>query len=294
MSRGWIPPRVRETFSARMSFDVGWGPRIGIGMITLVVALAVDRFAGRRGQGSLAGVPVDDTERDRGWRSAVRTSNVGLAVLALGCVAFGDPIVAFVGVALSVTIAPALLGLAARLAWNRRLATPRASEELRDHAPTSHEQVVPTIRPSAAHHLLHAALVLEAGFFFRALLPLLPGIVPLHWAGFGSDGYGPPTRLWWSATLLVVGTATMLAAAYVAATGEGPPARRLALLRFAETALVGFDLAVVALWIGVGLNGLPGLASTRPALVLAGVLAVGGIALGAALNVPAMRRARSS
>lgn len=273
-----------------MSFDVGWGPRIGIGVIALVVALAVDRFAGRRGQGSLAGVPVEDTERDRGWRSAVRTSNVGLAVLALGCVVFGDPIVAFVGVALSVTIAPALLGLAARLAWNRRLATPATASEAREE----HPLVVPAIRPSAAHHLLHAALVLEAGFFFRALLPLLPGIVPLHWAGFGSDGYGPPTRLWWSATLLVVGTATMLAAAYVAATGEGPPARRLALLRFAETALVGFDLAVVALWIGVGLNGLPGLASTRPALVLAGALAVGGIALGAALNVPAMRRARST
>jgi hypothetical protein len=259
-----------------MAFEVGWGPRIGIGVIALVVAFAVDRLAGRRGSGSLAGVPVDDTERDRGWRSAVRTSNVGLAVLALGCVTLGDPLVAFVGVALAVTIAPVLLGLAARLAWNRQ------------------PERLPAIRPSAAHHLLHAALVLEAGFFFRALLPLLPGIVPLHWAGLGGDGYGPPTRLWWSAALLVVGTAAMLAAAYVAATGEGAPARRLALLRFAETALVGFDLAVVALWIGVGLNGLPGLASTRPALLVAGVLASGGLVLGAALNVPAMRRALAS
>jgi hypothetical protein len=257
-----------------VGFEIGWGPRIGIGVIAVVVALAVDRLAGRRGRGFLAGVPVADTERDRGWRAAVRTSNGGLALLALGCVLFGEPLVAFVGVALAVTLAPTLLGIAARLAWNRQ------------------PEKLPAIRPSAAHHLLHAALVLEAGFFFRALLPLLPGIVPLHWAGLGGDGYGPPTRLWWSVALLLVGTATMLAAAYVAATGEGPAARRLALLRFAETALVGFDLAVVALWIGVGLNGLPGLASTRPALVVAGGLTLGGVLLGAVINVPAMRRAR--
>ena len=41
-----------------MTFDVGWGPRIGIGVIALVVAFAVDRLAGRRGGGSLAGLPV--------------------------------------------------------------------------------------------------------------------------------------------------------------------------------------------------------------------------------------------
>ncbi|MCB9601235.1 MAG: hypothetical protein H6720_12930 [Sandaracinus sp.] len=257
-----------------MAFEIGWGPRIGIAVVALSIAFAVDRLAGRRGSGRLAGVPVAETTRDRGWRSAVRTSNVGLVVLALGAVIFGDPIVAFGSVAISVTVAPTLLGVAARLAWWRQ------------------PERLPAIRPSAAHHLLHAGLVLEAGFFFRTLLPLLPGIVPLHWAGLGGDGYGPPTRLWWSVGLLLVGTAALLAAAYVAANGEGPAARRLALLRFAETALVGFDLAVVAVWIGVGLNGLPGLATTRPALWIAGGLALGGVVLGAILNVPAMRRAK--
>ncbi|MBX3247524.1 MAG: hypothetical protein KF901_10140 [Myxococcales bacterium] len=252
-----------------------WGPRLALATVVIVVGASVDRQLGRRGSGRLAGVDVDERPRDRAWRAAVRTLNGALALLALAASLTQAPIPAFVMALVACLSGPAALGLCARRALRRHDAEP-------------------ALTPSVAHHLANGATIALAALFFRGVLPVLPAIIPLHWAGLGHGGYGPPTRLWWSLLLLAWGTGVMVFAARAARASRGSAWRRLAALRLAETSLLAFDLSVIALWIGVAVNGIPGAYTTRPAVLIAAAIMAGGLLLGVFGELRDRRRDRGS
>ncbi|MEM9068797.1 MAG: DUF1648 domain-containing protein, partial [Myxococcota bacterium] len=128
----------------------------------------------------------------------------------------------------------------------------------------------PSEWPVLASVPLHLVTIATAGIaavVFRWMLPFLPTIVPLHWDGLGRDGYGSPGALWWSLPIVGFNSAVMLLAARMLAPATQ---RRLQLLRFVETLLTGFSVAVVILWLGVAASGRPGVQWLRPALLAAG------------------------
>ncbi|HJL04746.1 MAG TPA: hypothetical protein RMH85_05285 [Polyangiaceae bacterium LLY-WYZ-15_(1-7)] len=246
--------------------------RVALALLLVAIALVVDFVACRRGR--FFGLPFDGPldARDRAWRSALRTVAAGAALGAAGLVLWLDrPARVFLFAALGALLPPLVLGVGARRAARR------------------HDLLPPLRFPAvlgAPAHVFNAATVALAAITFRAVQPLLPSIMPLHWAGLGSAGYGSPQRLWWTLALVAFNTALMLLVARAVVRGEGPASRRVALLRFAETVLTGLNLAAALLWLGVALGGLPGVDLVRPALIAAGAVTGGALLLALGLYAP--------
>lgn len=239
-----------------------------LAIVVALVGFAVQLAVG--GRGRLCGVAVTQpSERDRGWKAGLR---VGCAGLGLGCVvvvfAATDPRWTLGATGVGVAVPLVVLGLGR---W-------RAAVRHRPPAPGWPWLI------SVPLHLLNAAAIAVAAILFAWMLPKLPSVVPLHWAPLGDDGYGSPTKLWWS--LAVMGANTILLWFIARQLSHAPTWRRLALLRFSETLLVGFDLAIAVVWLGVAASGRPEIRLLRVSLVSAGVIV--GLALLAGLATSAM------
>jgi len=252
-------------------------PSTRLQLALVVAAVGAATQLAVRGRGRLFGVPADSpTERDRGWAAGVR---VGAAGIGLGCVVVvlgaRDPR----GV-LSALAAGVLLPAAALALGRWRMAVRHAAPP-----PTEWWRLA-----SVPLHLVNAATVAVGAALFAWLLPKLPSIVPLHWAVLGHGGYGSPTKLWWSLLPLSLNTGLLvLAARQLAGVCNH---RRLALLRFTEVLLVGFDVAIVVVWLGAAASGRPELRVLRPALLLAGVVVAAALLGGLVASVSLRRPGR--
>lgn len=136
------------------------------------------------------------------------------------------------------------------------------------------------LRPAAPLHALALAGAVQASVIFAALLPRMPSITRLHWAGLGEDGYGSPTKLWWTLAVVAVDFVLVLAAWRALRPSEQPLALRRALLALAEWTLTGCTLGACAAWIGSALAMLPGGPPVAYAAIAAAALSGGGLLVG--------------
>ncbi len=251
-----------------------WSTRLQLALVLAAVGVAVQVAVGRHKR--LLGVPMGrPTERDRGWKAGVRVGCAGVALGCIGVVLGGtDPAWVLGATGLGTTLPSFVLGVAR---W-------RMAARHRPPAPGWPWLV------SMPLHILNGAVVAIAAILFAWMLPKLPSVVPLHWAPLGDSGYGSPTKLWWSLTPIAANTILLwVAARQLAGTRSW---RRLALLRFTETLLVGFDLAIVVVWLGAAASGRPEVRLLRTSLLVAG--AIVGLALLVALVSSTLTRRLAS
>lgn len=232
---------------------LGPGFRMACLIVVAISVIVVER-AGERLRG--------ESTRERAWFAAVRFTGIAVGLLSIVGLYWRE-------------LPHEVLGCAVFGAWTPALVLGAAQRAL-----------VRAEGRSIPHQVVNLATIALGVVGFWWLLPKLPGIVNLHWAGLGGDGYASPSKLWWVLGLLAFNTLAMEVAFQL--LRDGPP-RRSALLRFSEALLTSFNVAIVLVWLGVAADALAGIEATRTTLIAAALVVGLGVLL-ALSHAPHMLR----
>eukprot|EP00183_Erythrolobus_madagascarensis_P003363 CAMPEP_0185851542 /NCGR_PEP_ID=MMETSP1354-20130828/10286_1 /TAXON_ID=708628 /ORGANISM="Erythrolobus madagascarensis, Strain CCMP3276" /LENGTH=368 /DNA_ID=CAMNT_0028552551 /DNA_START=95 /DNA_END=1201 /DNA_ORIENTATION=+ len=205
------------------------------------------------------------------------------------------------------------LQVAALLAASFYLARTRS-----DQASLSSSRWVESESPSIVHiisarlHVVHAAVILSCVGVFVWLAPRLPARVPLHWDMSGqADRHGNPRDLWVFFKVIIMNTALLMLVLWAIAkerwvisddqssenntrAQELQLARRQVLARMMERTIVGVDVGLCVLWIGLAVSVSQVVELPVGAVVLVGSLLVLSLSyIPVLVGLPEVRRIQS-
>ena len=204
---------------------------------------------------------------DRAWESGVRTFAIAATVTAVVVVLFGGERYAPVAILLA-TLAPMI---ALGIGTLRAVFTSYAPAPAGRFTVPLHEPFSSTDLASAFWQVANLALIISTSAAFLWLLPLLPDRIPVRLDFYGRPvNWGSPEELWGLGAIMVFITVTMwvsfvaLARERVALSPEEPDAhlelhraRRLLLARMLELTMVGVNVTLASVWLGLCTIGLP-------------------------------------